>query len=98
MHLGSEYSHIDVSPRQRGGSSFHLGANHFPVQEINSPLTSVVDCTSVCHFVFFPCHAFPPVGGLIIHPPFIEVRRNHVTCFGQYNVGRRGVCNSRPVV
>lgn len=61
MHLGSEYSCMDISPKQReASSSFPWGASSFPVQEINSQrhLWETVLVVTNCS-IFFPSHAFP---------------------------------------
>lgn len=82
--LGCKHSYKGIFPQLRGeSSSFLLGANHFPAQKINPPLTSAVGCTSVCQIVHFFSQSFSPVGGLTIHPLLFAVRKNHVTYFGQ---------------
>lgn len=82
--LGCKHSCKGIFPQLTGeSSSFLLGANHFPAQKMNSPLTSAVGCTSVYQIVHFLSPSFFPVGGLTIHPLLVEVRKNHVTCFGQ---------------
>lgn len=59
MFLGSKYFNKESS------FSFLLGTGNFPIQEINSPLTSVIDCIGVHQILYFLhqlCFFFPTGG------------------------------------